>query len=808
MHVMSDVQVAIRRLRGSPGFTTVAVLTLAVGIGANSAVFSLVSRILLKPLPVAHPSEIVSLNGSKGKKTYPNFSYLNYKDIRDRNHALSGVAGYRIVAAGMSQGGINSRLWGYTVTGNYFELLGVNALIGRTISTSDDLKAGGHPVMVLSYACWQSRFGGDSQAIGGTVKINGFDFTVLGVLPRSFGGTELFYNPEVYFPIAMSRQIEPDSNWMNRRQSENMFTIGRLRPGVSVTQAEADLDTVTAGLAREYPDINEGLHVRLCPPGLAGSYLRGAVIGFTAVLLGVTGLVLLIACTNLAGLMLARASDRRREIGIRLALGASRWRLIRQMLVESLILSVTGAAAGLLLSTWITGLLAAWHPPTDLPLDLSSGTDIRVFAFACLLAVATAVVFGLIPAVQAARTDLLSSLKNAGSQAFRRLALRDGIVALQVALSVVLLAGSVLVIRSLQNAMTIPIGFEPRGAAMVSFDLSLLGYNEARAVDLERRLLDRVRSLPGVESAALADRLPLTLDSSGATIYPENRPDLKASEAPHAYTYEASPGYFHTMRTRLLAGRDFEARDEGKTRIVIVNQAFVDQILGGASAVGRRFRFGPGGDFRTIIGVVETGKYFSLGEKPEPAAWESLDQNRERSVALVARSSMPESQLLQLLRKSVLELDPSIPFYQSTTLVDHMRMPLFPARAAASALTAFGMVALLLAGIGVYGLMAYAVARRTREIGLRVALGAQSRDVLRNVLGRASILLGAGLALGIAGAIVGGPFYQAILFNVNPRDPATLALAAALMLAIGLGACLLPAQRAMSIDPSIALREE
>jgi predicted permease len=804
-----DVRLAIRRLLASPGFTLVAVATLALGIGANTAVFSILNRVLFRPLPLAHPAEIVALNTVAAKAVTPTFSYPNYKDLRDRTHTLAGLVAYRMAPMALSRGNANARIWGYMVSGNYFEVAGVQAVLGRTITPADDVHRGGHPVAVLSYACWQRRFGGDPGIAGQTIRINGLNFTVLGVTPPAFRGTELFFSPDVYVPMAMVRQIEPGFDWIDSRRAGNLFVIGRLQPGVTPQRAEAELNSLAVQLGREYPADNAGMGIRLSPPGLAGTFLRGAVVGFTGVLLGVTGLVLLIACINLAGLLLARASDRRKEIGICLALGAGRMRLVRQMFFESLALSAAGAGAGLMLAWWLTDAVASWRPPVDVPLDLSSGIDVRVLFFTCAVAVGTAFLFGLTPAMQATRTDLLSSLKNAGKQKTRRWVLRDVVVAMQVAFSVVLLAGSVLVVRSLQNALSIHLGFETHGAAVVSFDLSLQGYDEPRARDLQHRLIDSVRNTPGIESAALADRIPLGLDFSRNSIYVEGKPVPKASEVPESYSYDASPALFHTMRTRLVAGREFTANDRpGEPRVSIVNQAFVDSFLPGEQPLGKRFRYSIGKEWRTIVGVVETGKYFSLSESHEPAVWDSLDQDYSPLTAVVARSRLPEQETLRLLRKAVLDLDPGISFYQASTFEDHLRLPLFPARLAASALGSFGVLALLLAAVGIYGLMAYAVARRTREFGIRAALGARPADLLESVLKRAAVLLGCGIAAGAAGAALAGPLYGAILYNVNPRDPLTLALAAVLIVLVGLSACALPAWRALRIDPVVALRED
>jgi predicted permease len=804
-----DFRYGLRNMLRSPGFTGIAVLSLALGIGANSAVFSLLNRMVFRPLPVLHPNQVLSANSVSGTEVAPAFSYPNYKDFRDRSRSVSGMIGYRIAPMAMSRGGSNAQLWGYMVTGNYFEVLGVKAAIGRTITSADDVHAGGHPVIVLSYGCWQRRFGSDPNIAGQTIRINGMNFTVLGVVPREFRGLELFYAPEVYVPLAMVKVIEPGNNWIDSRRAGNLSIALRLRDGVTARGAEAELNTVAAALGREYPTDNEGMRISLCPPGLAGAYLRGSVIGFTGVLLGVTGLVLLIACTNLAGLLLARASDRRKEIGIRLALGAGRARLMRQMLVESLLLSSAGAGAGLLLAWWLTGLLAAWRPPINIPLDLSSGIDIRVLLFTCVVAVVTAVLFGLLPSMQATRTDLQSALKNAVGRGARQWPMRDLVVTLQVALSVVLLAGSILVLRSLENAMTVHLGFEPRGAAIVSFDLGLHGYDETRGRAFLHRLTQKLSGLPGI-SAALADRVPLGLDFSRMGIVVEGQPVPKAADIPLAFSYDAAPGLFAVMQTKLLAGREIQEGDRpGVPRVSVINQAFADRFLPRTNPLGKRFKYGSASkDWRTVVGVVEIGKHFSLSESHEPAVWDALGQDYSSQITVVARSPLAEQETLNAIRRAVLDLDPQISFYQSSTLADHLRMPMLPANLAASVLGSMGMVAMLLAAVGIYGLMSYHVARRSREFGIRAALGARPADLVNTSLRRAAFLLGCGVVAGLALATAIGPLYSAVLYNINPRDPVLLGAAAVLMIAIGLSACAAPARRAVRVDPSVALRSE
>ena len=806
-----DLRLAFRRLRQNPGFSAVAVLTLALGIGANTAIFSVINAALLRPLPVAHAAELVSVNETMGGSTVPMFSYPNYRDLRDRNTVLSGLATYTFLPASLGLPGNSQRVWGYLVTGNYFQVLGVNAVRGRLFRPDDDLRPGGHPVAVVTYACWQKRFGADPDIAGRSAKFNGMNFTILGVTPPGFFGTELFFAPEVFFPMMMQKVFQGGSGNLEDRGLSSSFVVGRLKPGVHMAQAEAGLNSVARALGEEYPKDDGGMKIVLSAPGLGGSYLRGPVIGFAAALFGVSCLVLLVACTNLASMLMARAADRRREIALRLAVGAARGALVRQLLTENLVIAILGGAGVLLLALWITDALAAWHPPTDIPLVISATPDGRVFLFALLISMLTTLLFGLLPALQATRTNLASALKNEVLSArLRRWQLRDYMVATQVGLSAVLLVCSVLVVRSLQRALDAPIGFNPIGAVAASFDLNIQGYNEERGREFDRRLLDKVRSIPGIESAALIDWLPLSLSSSSDTIFMEGQPIPKATAAPLAMTYSVSPDYFRTMQTKIQMGREFDSRDrQDAPRVAVVSKTFATQLLHGQDPIGKRFRVGyPDAKPIEIVGVAEDGKYFSLTEAPQPAMWRPFETSYSPNATLVARTRLNGMQAVRLIQDAAKELDPELPLYSAGNLVQRLDLPLFPARMAASALGAFGLLALILAGTGIYGVMAYAISRRTREFGIRMAIGASQSQVLAIVARRAVILIGSGTVAGLVLAMGAGRFLEQILYGVEPTDPVTLAIVLLLMLAIASVACWIPARRAIRINPLTALRQE
>ncbi|HKX00689.1 MAG TPA: ABC transporter permease [Bryobacteraceae bacterium] len=806
-----DLIVSLRRLRQSPGFTAAAIATLALGIGANTTIFTAVNTIVFRALPVERPNELVALNTRTAKDEYPVQSLPNYRDFRDRNNVFSGLITYGIAPAALSQGsGNNSIVWTNLVSGNYFDVLGVGPFRGRVLHPEDDRNKGAHPVAVISYGCWQRRFGHDPDIAGKRVRLNGMPYTIVGVAPPEFHGTEVMYTPDIWVPMAMLPQIQPGRDSLDQRRDQSYFVIGRLKPGVTRPHAEAALNAIAAELGHEYPEANEGMKIALSTPGLFGNYFRGTTLGFAAVLVAVGGMVLLIACVNLAGLLLARAVDRRKETAIRLALGASPGQLIRQLLTESVVLSLAGGIAGILLAVWLVQLFAAWRPPVDVPVIPTLVIDRTVLLFAALASLATGLLFGLTPALASTHTSLTPALKNdVPVERMRRFHLRDVLVTAQVALSVVLLVGSILVVRSLQHALNLHLGFEPRHAASVSMDLSLEGYNETRGREFQRRLLEKVRSLPGVESAALINFLPLTLNISNNTIFIEGKPIPRAADVPTAGIYAVGPGYFHTAQTRLIAGRDFDERDQPKSkRVVIVNQAFAHQFLPNENPLGKRFRYNANdGEWNEIVGVVEDGKYRSLGEMPYPVVFRSW-QEWESSTTVVARSSMPEPDLVRLLRRSVLELDPTVSISSAGSLTDSLGLVLFPARIAGTVLGAFGLLAVVLAATGVYGIMSYAVSRRTREIGIRVALGASSRQVLRAVLARIALLLAIGTAAGLALTLAAGPLFSGILYGVSPRDPATYALAIILMAVVAFAACWFPARTAIALDPLTALRTE
>jgi predicted permease len=791
------------------------VITLALGIGANTAIFSLVNAVLLRSLPVERPDEVVSVAMRGKDDSMSAFSYPNYRDFRDRNEALSGLLVYRFVPLSLSRSGANERVWGFEVSGNYFDVLGVKAIKGRTFLPEEDKTPLSHPVAVVSYESWQRRFGGDPDLVGKDVLLNNHQFKVIGIAPEGFKGTEVVYTPEIWLPASMMAWVEPGADWLDDRNTQNFFAIGRLKPGVDARQAEASLNLLALQLGKEYPDTNEGQSIRVVPPGFILPDLRGAVVNFTWVLMAAVALVLLVTCTNLAGLMLARATDRRREIAIRLAMGANRWRLIRQLLTESVLLACVGGVAGVLLAIWIIQLLLAFKPPIDFPLAIDVSVDWRVLLFSLSVSLVAGAIFGLAPALQATRPGLTQALRETSAQGGAgRTRLRSVLVVAQIAISLVVLISAGLVVRTLLQLQTMNPGFEPQNALTMSFDLGLQGYDRQRGQQFYRQLVERVHALPGVKAAAVSSYIPLSLNYNSRNIFVEGQPAERGENVPLAMNSSAGPRYFETMRTPLVHGREFTDQDqEGAELVAVVNETFVQRLLAGVNssseAIGKRISFGSaGGPFIRIVGVARAGKYFNIAEDPRPFIWTPIAQDYSTNGILTVRTEGNPEPLIAVVRREVQALDPNLPLFDVKTLSEHMRFALFPARIAATVLGVFGLVALLLSAIGIYGITSYTVAQRTHEIGIRLALGAQLSDVLSLVLRHGLKLTIIGAAIGLCGAYLATRAITSVLYGVSATDPLTFGAVSVLLIGVALVACYVPSRRATKVDPLVALRYE
>jgi predicted permease len=810
--LLSDVRLGLRALRTRPGFTAVALISLALGIGANTAVFTLVNQAFFRPLPVAAPEELVTLDNDASHRMFPAFSYPNYEDFRDRNEAFSGLIAYRFAPLSVSHDGVAERMWGYLVSGNYFEVLGIEPALGRLLSPEDDVLPGGHPVAVLSHRSWLSRFGGEPGVLGEDVLVNGRSYTVVGVAAPGFAGTQIVVTPDLFLPIAMQAAIDRGRDLLDDRTAENIYVQGRLRPGVGLELAQSSLDAVALELEREYPRINEGKRVSLSPAGFVSGRMRSSFLGFTGLLMGVVAFALLLACTNLANLLLARAAERRREIGMSLALGAGRLRLVRRLLVECVVLSLGGGVLGFLLAFWLVRLVAAFRPPVDFPLVFDLEMDPRVLLFTFLVSLAAGVLFGLLPALRVTRVGPLAALHDelAGENA-RRWSKGGGLVVFQVALSLVLLVGSGLAVRGLKRAQTLELGFDPERAVEVSFDLGLQGYEETQGRELQREILERLRALPGVAAAGIADFVPVDLHFSRTRLFIEGEPvPRRLNEAPITFVSRISPGYLSAMTTRVVAGRDFtDADDKRQLPIAVVNEALARRFWPGQDPLGKRLSLrSPDTPRVEVVGVAEDGKYAGLNEEPQPFVYLPIRQSYSGTTTVIVRGDSDPGRLLPSIRAEIRRIDPAIAVYAARVLSARLALPLFPARIAATLLGAFAVLSLSLAAIGIYGVMSQMVSRRRREIGIRVALGARREDVLKLAMAAGMAPTCLGVFVGAGAALVLTRWMTSLLFGVSPKDPWTFAATAGLLLLVAALSCFLPARSAASAAPMVSLRTE
>jgi putative ABC transport system permease protein len=816
--MLHDLRYALRLLAKSPAFTIIAALSLALGIGANTAIFSMVNVILLKPMPVQEPSRLVSvfMLDQRNPGNLP-LSHLNYKDLRDQNRVFSGMAAFAFAQLNWSSGPESEQIPAQVVSGNYFSLLGAQPALGRGFLPEEDEKP--TPVAIVSHGFWERSLGSDPGIVGRTLTLNRTPFTVIGVARKGFTGTLLGGGPSVWVPMAMHAVAQPNFNWYEQRRGLFLFAFGRLDPGVSVEQASANLETIFGQLEQAFPNDNKGrsagavplLQARLNPQGDDG----GGIVQISVILMSVVGIVLLIACANIANLLLARANKRRREIAVRLALGASRIRLVRQLLTESTLLSLLGAGLGLALANWLLKILVSADLELPLPVGEEMSLDGRVLAFTAVLAVATGLLFGLAPALQASRADVVPILKNesmpAGSSRHGMgtlVSLRQGLVVAQIALSLISLVAAGLFLRSLRESQAIDTGFETRGVLVMDFNLGREGYTPARGQVFYRQIAERAAALPGVQRSAVAQNAPL---GGGIlrSVMPEGT-DTTTRDRILVQVNSVSPGYLATLGVPLLRGRDFSDSDvEGSPKVVVVNQVMAERFWPGQDALGKRFKFFGDDDFTTVIGVARDAKYNAVAEDPTPFIYQPLRQNYSPAAVLHVRAAGDAALLSAAVRREVQQLDSTLSVFDVRTLEDQVATSLAPVRTNVIMLSAFGILAVLLASIGLYGVANYSIAQRTREIGVRMALGAQSGSVLRLVLGHGLILVGVGLALGLVAALALTAIIPPdLLPRVSVRDPLTFAATSALLGAVALVASSIPAWRATRIDPLIALRTE
>jgi predicted permease len=803
----ADARFSVRQLRKSPGFTIAAVLTLALAIGANAIVFGLMDGLILRPLNVAGSE---TLYGTNYGDTPVWQSYPNYLDLRDRNRSFEDLAAFNMVlGVGMDLGNDPANTNGFAITGNYFDVLGVHPWLGRFFHASDEHGANSAPFVVLTYAYWQTRFGGDRSVIGRTIRLNQHPFTILGVAPPGFQGTLLFVGPDFFVPIVNQEQLGGES-LDTRATDHGIFAVlGHLKPGVRPARAVADADSVSAYLEKAYPGKFAHKTTVLARGGL--NSFGPAVRAFIAGLMLLAGLILLAACANLGSLFAARASDRSREMALRLALGSNRSRILRQLLTEAGLLSIAGGALGCLGSFVLLRKLSTWEPMSGVPVHMPVTPDAKLYWFALALALISGLMFGIVPVRQILMANPYELVKaGSGSRMGRRITSRDVLLALQIAICAVLVTSSIVAVRGLERSLHTRFGFEPRGTMTASVNLSTVGYSVDRIPAMQRRMIDAVESIPGVRAVGLVNNYPPLVYTAGdrANAFKEETTDLKPSNAVlEPLSYGVSPGYFAAAGTNLLAGRNLTEQDNyDAAAVAVVNREFANKLFGSIpGAIGRHYKLQDGTRVE-VIGVVEDGKYVTLTEDQQPATFLACGRSPSHQAYLVVRSSRDQKELSAAIRKKLRELEAGLPV-ETHTWSNLMEVVLFPARIATMALGVMGGMGALLSITGIFGMTAYTVSRRLRELGIRVALGAQRMEVLKAALGRAFQLLAIGSGAGLVLGFFASRVLSFIVYQATPRDPLVLAAVILTMALLGLLATWIPARRALSVNPASLLHE-
>jgi predicted permease len=800
--LLLDIRYALRVLWKSPAFTIVALLTLILGIGANVVVFGIVNAVLLHPLAVRDPQNLYQFR----LKPWTSFkllstSYPAFEDFRRRNTTFSGIAGFNgYSTARLSWGNSVRNVAGYAVTGNYFELLGVQPERGRFFQAADEHGPSSAPYIVLSHNLWRSVFNTDPGIVGATVRLDKEPYTVVGVAPARFHGTEQFVWPDYWIPFV---------NWgadvLDSRTSATLTVLGRLAPGVTPRQATENLSSIAAQLAKEYPKTDTGVPLRLVRPGLYAD--DGDVIrGFLHSVSGLSLLVLLAACANLASLFAARAADRSRELALRVALGASRWRLVRQLVTEVMVLSVLGGAAGLVTAGLLLSALNRWQSPYG-HVEVSVDAHVYLAALACTLI--SALLFGMIPARQVRQSRPLQAMKSGAAEPmpWRRFALRDLLLGAQIAICMLLVMASLVAVRGIVRMLRAPLGFRPQGVMLADTDLDLAEQGGGVLTEKIKAMIEAVRSIPGVTAAGTVNRVPFTGGLRGVPVFRPGTTEFTLNNSVLApYVFTMSPGYLEAAGTRLLSGRDVSWHDTAKTPdVAIVNKTFAQQMWGKTPAIGQRFIVS--GRLREVVGVAEDGKYHNLQESPQAVAYLPLSQNEQSRMIFVARSRRAQNEMIAALDRTLSGLEPNAQI-KAQSWHDALGGMLFPARAATASLGVIGLLAAMLAMTGIFGMAAYNVSRRLKELGIRVALGARATHIMCGAVGRPMVLLGVGSLAGLLLGSFASRLLGQIVYQANPQDPMVVVSAVLTMVLLGICASAIPARRALAVDPSKLMREE
>jgi macrolide transport system ATP-binding/permease protein len=815
--IARDVRYGMRGLTRNPLFTLVAALSLGLGIGANSALFSMFNSLLWRPLPVEEPDRLaIAYTRTADAPFYDGFSYPEFHDYAAAR-PFENLAAYSILECAVSAPGEDAtRIYGEGVTGAFFQVVKPRMHLGRGLRPEEGSTLGRDPVVVISYRFWQRRFQADPAIVGRAITLNNQPFTVVGVTAPEFHGVyAIYFFSDFWAPLTMMPQLEPGAAaTMNSRDERAYRLIGRLRPGQTVAQAQAAMQTVSSRLDSEYPGTNRGIRAYAfreleTRPEVE---IAAASTGVAMIFLAVTGLVLLIACANVANLLLARSSARRNEIAMRAALGASRWQIVRQLLVESTLLALIAGAAGLLVGSAATGVVSAVQVPTDLPLVFDFETDLRVILFTLAISVFAGIAFGLLPALRTTRGDLVPALKQGGAADFgrRRLTLSNGLVIAQVAASLVLLIVAGLCLKGIGGARTIDPGFKVANRLVFNFSPQLVGYDGTRSGRFYQLLMSRVRQLPNVEGAAVAHFVPLDFSSGGGDIVIEGRATEPGKEKFQTLASAVDEGYFETLGTRMVQGRAFDERDTASSLpVAIVNETFAKTVWPGRDPIGRRLRYDlPDGPFLEVVGVAADGKYRQLTESPRPYLFLPFAQRKQYRATVVVAYKGDMSTAVAAVRREVKAIDPAMPVFEVKTMDQFLERAMTAPRMSAMLAAPAGILAAIIAAMGLYGVMAYSVSRRTREVGIRMAIGAAPLNIVRMVMRQGMTLAGVGLVVGLALALAGTRFIEVLLFGVTPTDPLVFAGVPLLLAAVAATACYIPARRAVKIDPLRALRSE
>lgn len=807
MHdIWRDMRVAARRLRRSPGFVLTAILSLTIAIAANLVAFGVLRTASMRPMGIKHESRLWMVvqkpHGEIGQ------SYPDFHAYKTRNSTFSDMTAYRISKAGVGVKGRVRMAWDYEVSGNYFDMLGVKPEAGRFFHASDVNGTNSAPYVVLSDHYWRSQFGANPALIGNTIELDQHPFTVIGVAPPTFHGTELFLWPDFWFPIVNAPEVD-GYNFLVERTNRELEVIGTLKSGVTAAQAEKNLNAVAAELASEYPSTDNQMGARLVRPGLYGDILGNTAMQFLTGIMLLALLVLVAACVNLASIFAARAMDRTREMAIRVAIGSSRWRVLRQVLAEAVLLSVAGGAAGTVVSVLLLRWLSAWHPIAEYPIHVTLTVDAKVYGMAVLLAAISAILPTLMTVRQVWKIHPMQAMKAGNSQAvFRKLSLRDVLLGVQVSLCALLITCALVGLRGMSRSLHAPLGFDPHGVTLAQTLMRFSGYSDASALPVQKRMLEEAAQIPGVTAVGTIGELPLNGGDSSTPVYrAATRTFRSSNSAATAKYFEISPGYLKAAETRLLSGRNFTWHDDARSpKVALINQTLAHILFGYSPAVGRYFAE-PGPTLYRVVGVVEDGKYGSLTESPVAAMFWPLAQTNDDETTLMVRSNRSDAEIARALSGMMAKIDPSLPV-TIETWPEALALVLFPARVASVALSVLGLLAGMLAVTGIFGMASYAVARRLREMSIRVALGAQRVDILRTVLGRMVGILVVGSIAGLVLGAIASRVLAYVVYDASVYDPVVVASTILTMLVIGILAALVPARKVLFVDPAILLRED